>query len=358
MNDNKKEMYMLYMDYATTKKESISNEGYEKFIAKEQKSYKELYEPMIGKDDFLDCLKYKVLSEIARYVAKNENSTSDMKLWMNQFFRKYNIIDKTNENSILDVSMYNRIKNVYEESIEKKELDNIEKYIDILPLNLKDKYFDMIRPDYSKEGYEKYEDRREKKFFIENLKKLDNVAVPVKILVKYSESNIEYPNVYTLKEMNELCKKEEERIAVEKLEGKRNPTTYDKTKFFIIIDDGNKPYVLLKDQIDLGDNMQTDFYTFILKYYGYEKLKQLKDINNPSINTIGYIEECIIDRFNEKNDNQKWNLNLDESLFNKILEKVKNDDELAYVIDETVGASIVEVKEELENEEVEESNAK
>ena len=68
---------------------------------------------------------------------------------------------------------------------------------------------------------------------------------------------------------------------------------------------------------------------------------------NKEIKQVGYIEDSIIDRFTEMKEKFNWKLDLNENVFEKVLEKIKEDDELAVVLDETIGSAIVEVKDKL-----------
>ncbi len=68
---------------------------------------------------------------------------------------------------------------------------------------------------------------------------------------------------------------------------------------------------------------------------------------NKEINQVGYIEDSIIDRFTEMKEKFNWKLDLNENVFEKVLEKIKEDDELAVVLDDSIGSAIVEVKDTL-----------
>lgn len=80
---------------------------------------------------------------------------------------------------------------------------------------------------------------------------------------------------------------------------------------------------------------------------------------NNEINQMGYIENSIVDRFNEMKEKFNWKLNLNENAFSRILDKIKADDEIAIILDETIGNAIVQVKDEIlkcEEKEVSENN--
>lgn len=77
---------------------------------------------------------------------------------------------------------------------------------------------------------------------------------------------------------------------------------------------------------------------------------------NKKFKQVGYIENSIIDRFTEMKEKFNWELDLNENIFNKVLEKIKEDDELAVVLDETIGSAITEVKDKLLICEEEETN--
>lgn len=349
--------YELYKDHAIVNNEEISNESYIDFINKKREKYKKINGEMgENEKEFEDYLKCDVLTEIANYIVKREKNIIDISLDMDEFFRKYNVIDRKDANTIIDLPMYNRIQLRYEKFFERKELDNINKDISEISEELRNKYYDLINPETNNEGYEKYEELKVKKLIIDNIEKLENVKEPVKILVKFSEASIEYPQVYTLSQMNNLCKKAEEEITIEKMKKLRHPDTYYKTDFFIIIDDGGKSYIDLHDRIDIGDREQNDFYSFIAKYYGYERIRKLEQINKQVTNAIGYIEECVIDKFNEMNIEFNWDWKLDENILTKVMDKIKEDDELAVVLDESIGSAIVEVKDKLSACEEEEAS--
>lgn len=68
---------------------------------------------------------------------------------------------------------------------------------------------------------------------------------------------------------------------------------------------------------------------------------------NKEFKRIGYIEDSIVDRYNELKEKLNWKLNLNQNVFSRVLDKIKEDDELKMILDETIGFAIAEVKEEI-----------
>ena len=82
---------------------------------------------------------------------------------------------------------------------------------------------------------------------------------------------------------------------------------------------------------------------------------KLNNTLDKETNQVGYIEESITEVFNVMKDRFNWKFDLNKEFFDKVLDKIKEDDELASVLDETIGSVMVEVKEKLEEEENEEN---
>jgi len=271
--------YELYRDYAHAKGRKVSNESYRNFVKKFIEKSKKIYGDSITEEKIIDYMKYSVLSTIAEHLVNRDDINADMSYSMNNFLKKYNIIEADYEQNVIDLPMYNRIKLVYDKLIEKKQLESIDEYIEKLPSSWRKKYYDIINPKEDK-GYDMYDNLKEKKKIIDYIEELEQVKEPIKILVRLSESNVILPGVYRLQEMNDLCKKADEMVFNDKLEGSRHPKTYDKVEFLILADKREKAYIIMRDRIDIGEKKNTDFYSFIVENYGYEKMRELEKINN------------------------------------------------------------------------------
>ena len=271
--------YELYKDNAFLNSKEISMYEYMQFIYEEIKEFEKIYGMTVSgnQEEFDDYLKYKVLSKIAEYFASDENSYENLFYCMNRFFQKYEIIDKRQEN-ILDLSMYNRIKLAYDRAFERKLLNNYSIFLEEVPQKLKNKYAVLITLDTTKENGDKIMDFRNKKLILDNIYKLESEKEPIKILIKFSEVAIIFPEVYTLDKMNELCIKAEEFVESEISAGNRQQGTYDKVDFFIIVDNGEKAVLSINDTICIGDGEQVDFKNFLEKFYGSEYLENLENL--------------------------------------------------------------------------------
>lgn len=119
--------------------------------------------------------------------------------------------------------------------------------------------------------------------------------------------------------------------------------------------------------LDKDDNLIKPLYTTFEKENGhwlykgncfkgknedmtYVSFNSMNSINKEN-NELGYIEECIIDKISEMNTNFNWNLQSNKNMITKIMEKIKEDDELSLVLDETIASAVEEIKKELNIEE-------
>ena len=273
--------YELYKDNCFLHNVEPSNIGYMSFIDDWRKKYFQLFGKDIlqDPDDFDDYLKYEVLSKIAKNFALSESAVEHMSYSMYKFLEKYEIISE-DTGEIINLSLYNRIAFAYQNTFEKKVLDNYDSYFDALPNSLKEKYYEILKPDYRKDGIEKYNDLKDKKMTLDHIEQLEDIKEPIKILIKFSESATIDCQVYKYDEMNDLCKKAEDEVLIEKLQGKRHPETYDKVAFYMFIEDKEKINLFMTDRIDIGDGQQSDFKSFIIKFYGYEQLLELEKIQH------------------------------------------------------------------------------
>lgn len=120
-------------------------------------------------------------------------------------------------------------------------------------------------------------------------------------------------------------------------------------------------------RLDKEDNLVKPIYTTFEKENGNwvykgncfrgknEDMTYADSPINKEFKKVGYIEDSIIDRFTEMKEKLNWKLDLNENIFSKILEKIKEDDELAIILDETIGSAISELKTKLDKEEEEAS---
>lgn len=276
--------YELYKDLCFSRSTSPSKLGYTSTINSWSQDFEnEMLRPSIGnQNEFDDYIEYKVLSEIAKKYASERNSYGELESTMSYYLQKYNIKDFKN-NKILDTSMYNRIKNVYDRELHKKIIYRYDEMLEKVPEQYKSKYKYILDFDGDKSDFENFYNLDKKLVILKSIEKLENLDSKVKVLVHWSEDNAfgtttagtngDDPKVYTIKEMDNLVNRVYER-------NKKYDYGYIKTKFSIIVDDGEDVIVSVTDRIDIGDPCTDTFTNFMKRYYGQEYVESLSKFDN------------------------------------------------------------------------------
>ena len=276
--------YELYKDLCFSRSTSPSNLGFIFTINKWVEDFeKDMLKPAIEEPElFDDYIEYKVLSEIAIKEASRKGSYGNMEATKSRYLGKYKIKD-FKESKILDISMYNRIKDVYDNALNKKVLGYYNELLEKIPENYRDKYCNLLKYNENKTEFENYYDLNIKQTILENIETLESIDSKVKVLVLWSEKSSIFdtwdelnqkdaPKVYTLKEMDRL-------VYQNYMEIVENDSGYDKTRFLIFIDNDEKLVLSANDRIDVGDPHTNNFTNFIKNCYGNEYVNGLSEFD-------------------------------------------------------------------------------
>lgn len=303
-------------DYAMGKIDKNLNVPYMAFIDDMVKEFENGVKTVLAnQDEFTDYLKYKVLGDIAYNEAYTTAGVglihSSPK--MNSLLNKYNISEET------DKILYQRISDRFNKGNQDKIKENFEKEVLAkIPEKYKEKYIESLDFNNKRSTLDNYIEFSESKVIAENIEEIESLKAKVKFFVYWSENSIFNENsVLTYEEMNSKTDrailKVEERNQRESEEAGTTIHTYDKTKFSIIIDDGNEFEITSPLRHDIGD------YSSFKNY--------MKDnLNSEFLDKISRL----------KDDREKENDNLPELLFSKgdvNLIKYKTGDNAFYSVD-------------------------
>lgn len=285
IKEGKNIRYELYKDLCFSRRTSPSSLGYIFTINKWVKDFEEDMKQSAISDSkaFDDYIEYKVLSEIAKQKASEKGAYGSLESTMSSYLSKYCIKD-FKEDKIIDSSMYSRIKNVYDSALTKKVLDCYDDLFKNIPIEYKEKYWNILKPDENISEFKNYYDLDIKKNILENIRKLEATSSRVKVLVLWSENTKIFntwnnskqkcePQVYTLEEMDKLIYKNY-------LEVTKNNFGYDKTRFLILVDTDEDIVISVNDRIDVGDSHTETFTEFLKDTYKDKYVIELSEYDS------------------------------------------------------------------------------
>lgn len=235
---------------------------------------------LANQEEFTDYIEYKILGDIAYKEAYTSAGVgliySSTK--MNNLLDKYNISEESNK------SLYQRISDRFNKGNQDKVKKNFEKEVlSKIPEQYKEKYTKMLDFNSNRDTLDNYIEFSESKVLAENIENIENLKSKVKFFVYWSENNNFNENsVLTYEEMNSKTDRAilevEERNQRESEEAGTTIHTYDKTKFSIIIDDGNEFEITSPLRHDIGDySCFKNYMKNTLNSELLDKISRLKD---------------------------------------------------------------------------------